>query len=177
MAIPNDDSLHRFLRLYAQNQQRVHAFVCTMLPSRPDADDVLQETSIALWQKWSEFDESRDFYRWACGIARIEVLRHRQRHASSRLLFCDELLTKLAEESLDQSAEPSSEEHALEACLGKLRESDKKLVEYRYSNGVTARKTARDLGRSSSTVYKALVRIRKNLLACIRRQMAQEVSV
>ncbi|MEN1679629.1 MAG: sigma-70 family RNA polymerase sigma factor [Planctomycetota bacterium] len=168
-------SVDEFVQLFAQHQRRVHAYIGTVLPSRGDADDVMQETSIALWKKWGEFDRSRDFFRWACGIARIEVLRYRRKHATQRLFLEEKLMESIADEAIRQAQTVDLRGAALEHCLTKLNDDSRQLIEYRYGQGVTALQTATDLGRPPSTVYKALARIRKTLLECIRRRMAEEL--
>uniref|UniRef100_UPI003784FDE3 sigma factor n=1 Tax=Prosthecobacter sp. TaxID=1965333 RepID=UPI003784FDE3 len=45
-----------------------------MLPSREDASEALQETIIVLWQKFGEFDPTREFRAWASGIAQHKAL-------------------------------------------------------------------------------------------------------
>ena len=45
-----------FLRLFLQNERRLYAYVLALLPNRADADDVLQEASLVMWDK---FDAER----------------------------------------------------------------------------------------------------------------------
>src|SRR5262245_27178829 len=85
----------RFVQLFAQHQRGIHAYICTLVPNRVDADDVMQETSLVLWRKWEEFDCNREFIRWACGIAFNEVLKLRRRVATRRCYFNEELLAQL----------------------------------------------------------------------------------
>ena len=46
----------RFARAFLQCQERVYGYIVTMLPNRHDAEDVFQQTSLILWQKWDQFD-------------------------------------------------------------------------------------------------------------------------
>ena len=69
-----------FVQLFSAHQRGVHAYISALVPSATDADDLMQETSLALWEKFDEFDPQRDFHRWACGVAYISVLRHRRRY-------------------------------------------------------------------------------------------------
>ena len=55
MASPTDRGAE-FLRLFLQHQRRVYALILALLPNGPDADDILQETSAVLWQKFGEFE-------------------------------------------------------------------------------------------------------------------------
>src|SRR5262249_54956902 len=43
-----------FLPLFLQNQRRLYAYILTLLPNRADADDVLQEASLVMWDKFDE---------------------------------------------------------------------------------------------------------------------------
>lgn len=163
-----------FVRLFAQHQRGIHSYICSLAPSRSDADDVMQETSLVLWRKWDEFDRSRDFLRWACGIAFKEVLKVRRKAATSRCYFNEALLEQIAAEAVRQSEDLELRHIALIGCMKKLTPRDRELIERRYQSKTTARQVAGDLGRSSSTVYKALMRIRSSLLGCIERSLAQE---
>ena len=164
----------RFLQLFAQHQRSIHAYIYSLVPSRVDADDVMQETSLVLWKKWGEFDPSRDFVRWACGIAFHEVLKLRRKTATSRCYFNEELLQQLSAEVVRQTDELQGRYLALMGCLNKLGTSDRELIERRYQAKTTARKVADELDRPPSTVYKALARIRSLLFDCVERTLAQE---
>ena len=164
----------RFLQLFAQHQRSVHAYIYSLVPSRVDADDVMQETSLVLWRKWGEFDPNRDFVRWACGIAFHEVLKLRRKAATSRCYFNDELLEQISAEAIRQSDELEGRHVALLSCLSKLGTRDRELIERRYQAKTTARQVASDLDRPASTVYKALARIRGTLFDCVERTLAQE---
>jgi RNA polymerase sigma-70 factor, ECF subfamily len=164
----------RFVQLFAQHQRSIHAYIYSLVPSRVDADDVMQETSLVLWRKWGDFDPTRDFVRWACGIAFHEVLKMRRKAATSRCYFNEDLLNQLSAEVVRQSDELEHRYTALLRCMGKLGTRDRELVERRYQSKTTARKVADDLERPASTVYKALSRIRNSLFDCVERSLAQE---
>ena len=36
----------------------------------------MQEVAVVLWQKFAEFDSSRDFRKWSFGVAHYEVLTY-----------------------------------------------------------------------------------------------------
>jgi RNA polymerase sigma-70 factor (ECF subfamily) len=172
---PSDpDAAGEFVRLFAQHQRRVHAYIGTLLPNRSDADDVMQETSMVLWRKWDDFDRSRDFLRWACGIAFYEVLKHRRLRGAEKLYFSDELVRQLSVEVLAQSELHDQRREALALCMQSLNSNDRELIQHRYTTGVTARQTAADLHRPESTVYKALARIRTSLLRCVEQKIVQQ---
>ena len=87
----------QFARAFVQYQDRVYGYIATMLPNRHDAEDVFQQTSLILWQKWEQFDPERDFLSWACGIARNEVRNFLRRHGRARVVLSERLMDELAE--------------------------------------------------------------------------------
>src|ERR1700738_4102637 len=68
------DKRKLFLRLFLQNEPRLFAYILTLLPRRADADDVLQEASMVMWDKFDEGQPPRDFVAWGCRIAYFKVL-------------------------------------------------------------------------------------------------------
>lgn len=164
----------RFVQLLSQHQIRLRAYVFTLVRDGPHADDVLQEASIALWKKRESYDPARDFFRWACGVALIEVLRHRRKTATDRLQFDEALINTLAEEYLERADENDRRRAALPNCLKKLSEQDRWLVSAHYSSDLAVADIANQLHRPLSTVYSSLVRIREDLYQCVERSLAQE---
>lgn len=161
-----------FIRQFVRYQPRIHAFIATLAPNAADAEEILQETSIVAWQKYDQFTPGTDFVRWVCTIARYETYRFRRQHPHQSFLS-DELLDDLADRQLEQNdVEPRL--WALSACLKKLRPDDHELFRLRYAEQTTAKLVAEELNRPANTVYKALGRIRRSLLACIRRRLAEE---
>ena len=167
-------NVEQFVQLFAKHQRGIQAYLWTLVLNRADCDDLMQETSVSLWRKWSEFDPQRDFFRWACGIAFIEVLRFRRKTASQRLWFSEELMETLAVEFVDDAERGDMRAAALQACLEKLSERERKIIEARYRAGASAEKLAKELNRPVSTLYKMVARIRDRLYACIEGTITRE---
>jgi RNA polymerase sigma-70 factor, ECF subfamily len=163
-----------FVQLFAKNQRGIQAYLWTLVPNRADCEDLMQETSVSLWRKWPEFDQQRDFFRWACGIAFIEVLRFRRKNASQRLWFSDELIETLAVEFVDSSDLYDLRTAALQSCLEKLGERDRKIIEARYRGGASAEQVAEEMSRPVSSLYKMVARIRDRLYSCIEGTLARQ---
>ena len=167
-------NVEQFVQLFAKHQRGIQAYLWTLVLNRADCDDLMQETSVSLWRKWPEFDPERDFFRWACGIAFIEVLRFRRKTASQRLWFSEELIETLAVEFVDDSEQYDMRAAALQSCLEKLCERDRKIIEARYRAGTSAEQVAEELRKPVSTLYKMVARIRDRLYACIEGTIARE---
>src|SRR5262245_21223687 len=90
-----------FLRLFLQNERRLYAYILTLLPNRADADDVLQEVSIVMWDKFYERHPPDYFVAWGCRIAYFKVLDFRKKQQRGRVLFSQETLERLAETAVE----------------------------------------------------------------------------
>src|SRR3954471_10128650 len=88
----------RFVEQFVRCQDRVYAYIVTLLPNRNDAEEVFQQTSMALWKKWPQYDASRDFVRWACGMAHLEVCNFLRKHAGrSTVGLSEDVLLEVAQ--------------------------------------------------------------------------------
>src|SRR5262245_41559176 len=67
------EKVKQFLRLFLKNERRLYAYVLTLLPNRTDAEDVLQEATLVLWDKFDDEHPPDDFAAWGCRIAYFKV--------------------------------------------------------------------------------------------------------
>src|SRR5437764_12424304 len=91
-----------FLRLFLQNERRLYAYILTLLPHRADADDVLQEASLVMWDKFDVADPPVDFAAWGGRIAYFKVLDFYNKDQRSRVRFRQETLERGAEAAAAQ---------------------------------------------------------------------------
>src|SRR3954452_5491396 len=163
-----------FLRLFLQNERRLYAYILTLLPHRADADDVLQEASLVMWDKFDAEQPPLDFTAWGCRIAYFKVLDFCKKRQRSRVLFSQAMLERVAETAVEQSATLQLDERreALAGCIAKLNARDRDLLTRRFAEGATVQSTATQVGRSADAVYKALAKIRQALFECVTRALA-----
>src|SRR3954451_24322967 len=83
-----------FLRLFLQNQRRLYAYILTLLPNRADADDVLQEVSLVMWDKFDGEQPPDAFVAWGCRIAYFKVLDLCKKRQRGRVLFSQPMLER-----------------------------------------------------------------------------------
>jgi RNA polymerase sigma-70 factor (ECF subfamily) len=170
------DKSKLFLRLFLQNERRLYAYILTLLPHRADADDVLQQVSMVLWDKFDANDPPGDFAAWGCRIAYFKVLDFYKHHQRSRVRFSQALLERVAETAIEHAEALQLDERreALAHCLEKLTPRERDLLGRRFADGATTRSTAEALGRSVDAVYKTLAKIRHALFDCVTRTLARE---
>ena len=177
MPIPEQpDHRKEFLRLLAQHEAAISAFLRTILPSKTDADEAFQMTLITLWDKFDEYDSARNFKPWAFGIARFKALsliRDRQRE---RLVFGDDLIEQFTEDVIAAGDRYLTQKEALDDCLLKLPDGQRELVLSAYIQGTRIDHLAKSLGRTSTSLYKQLQKIRKTLRDCVQQTIARETA-
>ena len=72
-----------FLSQYSGCESWLFAYLMALLGNRDDAEEVFQETTLALWRSFGDFQPGTDFVRWAKRVAFHRVLtyrKQRQRH-------------------------------------------------------------------------------------------------
>jgi RNA polymerase sigma-70 factor (ECF subfamily) len=155
-----------------RHQTQIFGFIYSLVRNFDDADDLFQQTSLVLWRKYDQFDRSRSFVAWACGVARFEVanfLRDRDRH---RHLLSDDLDVLLIEAHAELERERLEERrYALAECMKKLRERDQELLRACYGGSIRIPEVARNWGRSIQSIHNSLSRIRRVLQECVHRSL------
>ncbi len=168
---------HRFLRSFTTHEPALRAYVRRMVPTRADADDVMQEASVVLWEKFDTFREDGNFRAWALGVARFQVLAWLRDKGRDRLVLTEDVITKLADAANDDEPRLERQREALEACMNKVGEGQRVLLMQAYSEDSQIQDVALHSGRTVPGFYQWLHRMRKLLLDCIRRSMAREASL
>ncbi len=169
------DELQYFVKLMIEHQPNLRAFIVSLMPGSQDVADVLQETNAVLWQKRDRFEAGSNFGAWAFQIARYEVMRQRNRTKRlRRMIFSDELLQLLADADADAPEDPNARLAALDHCLDKLSETQRKLVHARYTPGCSLEKHAMETGRSPGSLRMALLRVRDALKDCVTKTLSEE---
>lgn len=164
-----------FLGLFLQNQRRLYAYILTLLPNRADADDVLQDASMVMWDKFDAGQPPTDFLAWARRVAYHKVLDfYKKTHrAEARLgrVFLDRVAGACEQA---ETLQLDDRRAALAACVEKLAPKDRDLLNRRFAEGATTRSTSEQVGRSVEAVYKALAKVRQSLLDCVQKSLARE---
>lgn len=164
----------QFVRLLATHQEDIFRYIFALLPNEEDGRDVLQETCIALYRKLAEYDGSKPFLPWAYGFAYMEVLKHRERNRRVLQPFSAELLEMLAREREQQEEALQARLRALDECVSKLPEADRRLLRQRYEARLKMDELIDRVGSSRRTLFRNLERIRRVLFDCVSRRVAAE---
>ncbi|MFM1996252.1 MAG: polymerase sigma-E factor [Planctomycetota bacterium] len=169
----DDGDSAAFVTALVRHQRRIYLFIASLLPNPSDVEDVYQQTCVALWNKRAELPQVRDFFAWACGFARNEVLHQIRSNSRSRHLYLpDDLLATLAGELEQDLAHDDDRLLALTNCLARLQPPQRGLLERAYQGVESIKDIAEELKISAAALTMRLQRIRHALLKCIELTLA-----
>lgn len=170
----DSSSTEEFVRIYSKSQHRIMRFIQCLVPKYSEAEDVLQETSTILWRKWPEFRSDKDFVKWACGIARLEVFRMLRQNKKNGQYLNEDVLNQVAEAALAEAVETdrfAAGEAALKYCIQELAQTEKRVLTLRYHHEKTIVEIAEECNRPKSSIHDLLAKIRARLMRCVRRRL------
>lgn len=170
---PSELSEQFILRLNAAHA-RLLGFLRVMLGNGADAEDVLQRASLTMWRKFSEFDQTQDFFSWASSFAFYEAKNFQRTAARSRLHFDDDLMKRLAEERAADLECREARLAAMDRCIEELDGSSRELVREFYLNNTDISTLAQQQERAPQTLYNKLNALRRLLGDCMKRRLTRE---
>ncbi len=174
-----DDSTgaqQRFLSLFLRSEREVFRYVAALVPNVTDAEDIVQQTAMALWEKFDAYDASQPFTPWACRFALNKARQWIERRRRWQALLENGLAEELAQRRQELQPEFEVRLRHLESCVGKLRQDQRSLVEGYYYERRGVESLAERSGRTTAATYKMLQRIRHALQLCVESQAEQEAA-
>ena len=160
-----------FIALLTANHKRIYGFIRAVVPHWSDADDIMQETVMAMWRKFQDFERGTDFAAWGIAVARYRIQKFRSKY-TARMAFGDEALQQITARYMATLESMDERMDALEHCVARLRDRDRQLIRMRYEHGLRAAAMADHAGLSVHGIYKTMARIHNMLLRCVRRRLA-----
>ena len=165
------DRQAEFVRLLTQYSSRIFGFVLSLCVNRSDADDVFQNTSVVLWEKFETYERGTNFLAWACRIAYFEALYDRRKSHRAKTLS-DAAWHALANDALavvEEGGERQERLRGLDDCLARLNPADRRLLQDKYFSQQSVAAIAAAGSKSVHSVYRALSRIHSILQQCLQR--------
>jgi RNA polymerase sigma-70 factor, ECF subfamily len=173
-ADPNTDLTEAYLRLLSEHDRWLAGYVFSLVPRAADADDLQQEVKLTLWRHFAKFERGSNFKAWARQIATHAVLNHRRAEKKRAHPELDDAFIEAIAAEMDQrSAHVDDRADALQHCLQKLPENQRRLIVWRYQDDCGIDEIALKTQRSPEAVYKLLSRIRSALNDCITQRLAR----
>lgn len=171
-----DERQREFDRHLTNCERAVYGYIFSLVPNWNDADEILQETNIRLWEEFDRYEPGTNFRSWAITVAHYQVLTWCKHAKRSKLLFDISMIDKLTKEHQLQNTQDEDRHLALRECMEELSERSRQLLARCYADGTPMKEVAKSLGRSAESVYKSVQRLRATLHDCIQQRLAEEPS-
>ena len=166
----------QFVELLTGQTRTLYAFAYSLARNHQDSEEIVQKTSVLLWEKHEQFDEKASFGAWSRSIlyrVAMNHLRERKRQA----VFCDpDILEKISDgyEHVDDFYCENRLLDSLQACLTRLAGKSRRMLDLRYKDRKSSQEIARVFRLSITAVDVALYRIRARLEQCIRSMSSRQ---
>lgn len=165
--------LAAFERLLELHSSHLRAFVAMKLPVPHLIDEIAHEAFVFAHRQIHDFRAGTDFGKWLRAIAfnliRKETLRH-QRLSKNREKFLEHHLVQQA--TRGEFAPDLPLVSALEECLSRLPEQQRRLLERKYTLSESSREIASAFGQSEAWVRTTLCRVRTALRQCMEHKLS-----
>ena len=169
LAAAPTSNVAEFIRLFTSHEMRLRAFAFSLIPHWDDAEEVLQQANLVLWQKFDQFQPGTSFFSWACKVIHLTAKDFRKRQSREKVRFSDEFLELVADQTEDLQGDLAERERLLTNCMEKLKEKHRTMLHLRYQQSCSVQHVAAALGSSSKAIYQALSRVHKALYDCVER--------
>src|SRR6187401_548739 len=122
----------RFLSLFLRSEREIFRYVAALVPNVADAEDIVQQTALVLWEKFDAYAPGLPFTPWACRFALNKTRQWLERRQRWQALLEGGLAEELAQRREELRPELESRLKHLEGCLSKLPKTQRTLVEGYY---------------------------------------------
>jgi RNA polymerase sigma-70 factor, ECF subfamily len=161
-ALEGDAAAYR--ALLTELTHYLRAYYARRLNTAADAEDLVQETLMAIHTRRMTYDAGQPFTAWLHAIARYKLIDHYRRGRLRQVLPLDEAQNIFAEEETETASAPFDVEQLLET----LPESRRALIRHVKLEGLSTAETAARTGLSESAVKVGVHRGLKKLAELVR---------
>ena len=165
---PSEEDYSEFSSLWREHENAIREYVRCRTKYTNEIDDILQEVSLTMWNKWGILDHASNFLPWAKSIAHFKVLKSCYKAKKLPTTVTDETLQMLqpAESHFEQNT--SSRTDHLQGCLQQLSAEDQQLIKQKYDDEIDGNELAAQLGWRRNYLYKRLGKLKAKLAKCIK---------
>lgn len=167
---PDEDALARGIESLRPG---LRAYVMSILPHCEACDDVVQETSLFLWDRRAEYDPATNLKAWAFKVAWFKAMAwRRDRQREKVVYFSDDTLHEIADAAAAVAQGADERLLALRSCLARLSAEEIQLLQFKYVEGGSLTGRARQLLQKPARIQKTISRLRLALRHCIESNLS-----
>ncbi len=155
-----------FRQLYEETARFVYGYALSILKHPEDAEEVMQDTYLAVWEKARQYEPEGKPLAWIFTIARNLCYMRLRRKNGERGVSLEGLLLEepgLEPGALCRQIEEAPEKQALLQALSFLEEKERQIVLLHDAGGLKHREIAENLGTPLPTVLSKYRRALKKL--------------
>ncbi len=146
-------------RIYDTVHKSVYGYALSILKNRHDAEDILHEVFIAIWQGASSYNSQKKPMAWIMTITRNLSLMKLRSHKRAAFTPIEDVIS-----TLDDSEEATLEDkYILKECLLSLSDEEREIVTLHAVSGFRHREIAEMMGLPLATVLSKYARAIKKL--------------
>jgi RNA polymerase sigma-70 factor, ECF subfamily len=175
MVESNVEGQARVTALLMKHRTELYAYLMAAIRNPHDAEDLLQDVSLAASTSWAQYRPGTPFLAWAREISRRRVLDYGKKRSRRMALLEPEVLESLdhAATRLEEDQPLSPYREALRACLGKVDGDARRILELRYGEKTNVSRISKAVGRTVQASYAIIKRTKEMLRDCVQRRLSE----
>lgn len=169
-----DSKKKQFFGLYNKVQLRLYSYLTAVVRNQNDAEDILQETAIILWDKFDQYQEGTNFGAWAFKIANNKARDFMRKNRNTKMFFHADFYESVLQQAQEDPNDDVERSGALHFCIDKLPENSRKLLSMRYQKNISIKHISHLTGRSANGLYQTYSKLINAIRECMNKYIARQ---
>ena len=154
--------------LYARHHVRVYRFILRMLRDTTIAEDLVSQVFLDVWRTAGQFEGRSQVSTWLLSIARFKALTALRQRKHEDIDQDDVMAIVDGADTPEASLDRSKTNAILRACVAKLSDAHREIVDLVYYHEKSVEEAATIIGIPASTVKTRMFYARKQLAALLK---------
>jgi RNA polymerase sigma-70 factor (ECF subfamily) len=161
--------------LYRHYHRQLFAYIRHLVPVDEAAEEILQDTFMAVHNKPLAYNGECKFFTWLCSIAKNKALdwwRTMKRQQTKDMTELDEILADSTPDlswDVHEHYEHSELNLAIMGCLDKLPDTQREAAYWTFYHDLRGSEVARIAGAPENTIKTRLLHARSKIRDCLER--------
>lgn len=155
--------------LYQRYGRRMYAYALRLVSDPHTAEDVLQESLLAVWQKAHTYRHQGRLIAWLLAIVHNKAMRTFRAKPTIELNRVEHLISDPTPTPTDKASQRERKD-LVKAGLHQLSIEQRTVLELVFYQGLTMKETAQVIGRPVGTVKSRLNAAKENLKGILNRE-------